>query len=210
MKIKTTITYIGRPFLVRAAGDKRQVRKALSENLRPTEGFLKLLGNVMVEGFRGGTYPTSLVFGKRGGMSYGGSRRFPRGITRGLSPDGKPYADLKETTIAKKKYEGSPHIDDPLMRRYDGDRFALRNSLLVNVRGNNVQLMFRDKKTNDLSNVHEEGRKRYWSDDGGWTKLGSGTRIYVSIPKRPHRKIQPKVLPVLTKLIHDWTTKAYK
>jgi hypothetical protein len=210
MKVTTTITYIGQPFLKRLRGDKRQARKALSEELRPSPGFLRLLGEVMREGFRGGYYPTSLVFGKRGGISFGGERMFPRGIKRGVSPDGKAYEDLAETTLKKKRQESSPYVDDPLMRRAEADRMALRNSLVVNVRGNNVQLMFRDASMNKRSRVHEEGRSRYWSEEKPFFNRKTGARIYVPIPARPHRQIQPKVSPVLTKLIHDWTKKAYK
>lgn len=209
MRIRTKVTYLGKP-IVKAVGDKRLLSRVLSDKFKPTRAFMVVLGEVLREGFRGGWHPTSLRVGMGGlAVTPVGKKQFPRGIMRGISPDGHRYRKLKDITLRKKAQLGSPHVGDPLQRRPDVDRMTLKNSMAVNVRSTRADLRFRDAKMNERSLVHEHGRKNYWSEDDGWTTNSEKNdgKVLVNIPARPHRGIQPEVARVVNRLTREYLKK---
>lgn len=177
---------------------------------------MKEVGKEIISGYQGGVRATSASFSQRANrLTVRRGGRYPAGISRGRSPGGKPYDPLTKTTKKMRKKAGAAYLDAPLMERGYSALDSLINQLRMRiyVKGDGVEVKFKDADMNKISKIHEEGRLRYPSQpmrnnpDLYLKKRGTDKPIMVQIPARPHRGVQPAVGVAIKKILRAWVNR---
>lgn len=209
--------YQGKCVIQRAAfGHKTDLKQAIKKEVKPNWNVMHFIGKMIVEGFQGGEYPTTISVDKRGFVRGAGSRDFPYGILRQKSPTGKAYKALAGMTIAYKQKEGVRDPDAALRFRPMSNPDALINQLQIRVYADKdgVEVKFKDPTMNELSKLHEEGRRVYKGhleipgSSEKFTRGHTDVPTITKIPSRPHRAIQPRVIEVVNRVLTKWMAAA--
>ena len=211
MKLQVEVKYQGDPIWEAMATGKKPIREVVNKEYRPNYHVMALIGRQIINAYQGYQMLTRVKFYPNGliqSSNYG--RYYPRGIFRGVEPGGKTYTPLAKSTIAWKRRQGSRYAEQPLRMRPLGDPNALVNNLTYYVTSNNqgVNIGFRNAETNRISVLHENGvpGKRYHDPTSGFTKGNKpgAAPMFVEIPRRRHRGVQPAVGPVIRRIMRAW------
>ena len=202
------VTYRGKPLLKGVIEGRRTLNQAINEEYAPNDSLMGAIGDEIIEGFKGGRgfFMENIHFLGNGRIVGQKGKQYPYGIRQEKSPDGEPYADLKEVTKQLKRKNDSHYVNSILQDKGGTDPNSLINSLEYRITyspskstdvSGGVQVYF--ARNNEKSVKLEEGGN-FISED-----LAHPTIRYV--PPRPHRGVQGEVGIRIRALLRKWAAK---